>query len=53
VTKEVQWPNGIALSLEPGNRSTFAGSDGKNPRVAVCGLDGSALLAERASSPLL
>ena len=42
VTKEVQWPNGIALSLD--QKSLYlAISDGKNTRVAVCGLDGSGL----------
>jgi gluconolactonase len=42
VTKDVQWPNGIALSLD--QKSLYlAISDGKNTRVAVCGLDGSGL----------
>ena len=42
VTKEVQWPNGIALSLD--QKSLYlAISDNKNTRVALCGLDGSGL----------
>lgn len=42
VTKDVQWPNGIALSLD--QKSLYlAISDNKNTRVAVCGLDGSGL----------
>ena len=51
VTKEVQWPNGIALSLD--QKSLYlAISDGKNPRVAVCGLDGSGLRDVFLAAPL-
>lgn len=42
VTKDLQWPNGIALSID--QKSLYlAVSDGKNPRVATCALDGSGL----------
>lgn len=51
VTKEVQWPNGIALSLD--QKSLYlAVSDGKNPRVAVCNLDGSGLRDVFLAAPL-
>lgn len=42
VTKEVQWPNGIALSLDQ-KTLYLAISDGANPRVAACNLDGTNL----------
>lgn len=42
VTKEVKWPNGIALSLDQ-QTLYLAISDGANPRVAACNLDGSNL----------
>ena len=51
VTKEVQWPNGIALSLD--QKSLYlAVSDGKNPRVSVCNLDGSGLRDVFLAAPL-
>ena len=51
VTKEVQWPNGIALSLD--QKSLYlAVSDGKNPRVTVCNLDGSGLRDVFLAAPL-
>ena len=42
VTKDGQWPNGNALSHAQ-KAHHLAVSDGKTPRVAVCGLDGSGL----------
>lgn len=42
ITKAVQWPNGIALSLDE-KTLYLAVSDGKNPRVAAVGVDGSGL----------
>ncbi len=42
VTKAVQWPNGIALSLDQ-KTLYLAVSDSKNPRVAAVGVDGSNL----------
>jgi gluconolactonase len=51
VTKAVQWPNGIALSLD--QKSLYlAVSDGKNPRVATCALDGSGLRDVFLAAPL-
>jgi gluconolactonase len=51
VTKAIQWPNGIALSLD--QKSLYlAISDGKNPRVAVCGLDGTGLRDVFLAAPL-
>lgn len=51
VTKEVQWPNGIALSLDQ-KTLYLAVSDGKNPRVAACALDGSGLRDVFLAAPL-
>ena len=42
VTKAVQWPNGIALSLDQ-KTIYLAVSDSKNPRVMACNLDGTGL----------
>lgn len=42
VTKEVRWPNGIALSSDQ-KTLYLAVSDGANPRVVSCGVDGSGL----------
>lgn len=51
MTKDIQWPNGIALSLD--QKSLYlAVSDGKNPRVAVCNLDGSGLRDVFLAAPL-
>ena len=42
VTRDVQWPNGIALSLD--QKSLYlAISDNRNTRISACGLDGSGL----------
>ena len=50
-SKAVQWPNGIALSVD--QKSLYlAVSDGKNPRVATCGLDGSGLRDVFVAQPL-
>lgn len=51
VTKEVQWPNGIALSLDQ-KTLYLAISDGKNPRVVACNLDGSKLRDVFLAAPL-
>ena len=51
VTKDVQWPNGIALSLD--QKSLYlAISDNKNTRVSVCALDGSGLRDVFLAAPL-
>jgi gluconolactonase len=42
VTKEVKWPNGIALSLDQ-KFLYLAISDNANTRISACGLDGSNL----------
>jgi len=51
VTKEVQWPNGIALSNDQ-KTLYLAVSDGANPRVMACALDGSGLRDVFLAQPL-
>ncbi len=51
VTKEVQWPNGIALSNDQ-KTLYLAVSDGANPRVTACALDGSGLRDVFLAKPL-
>ena len=51
VTKEVKWPNGIALSLDQ-KTIYLAVSDNANTRVAACALDGSGLRDVFVAQPL-
>ena len=51
VTKEVQWPNGIALSLDQ-KTLYFAVSDNAKTRVTACALDGSGLRDVFVAQPL-
>ena len=51
VTKEVQWPNGIALSLDQ-KTLYLAVSDNAKTRVTACALDGSGLRDVFVAQPL-